>query len=350
MRQWLKVVLWVVGVLVAIPVLWVVTAVAWLERKSRPSDVIDFKPVSFEAEATGPFFYSIGNSLKYAKSIDPNARTLLAGPLRYVQVSPDNRYALATINDTLYVVAANGAGTRAIAMTGGGYEQSGPPGQRFLDSDTYAWSVDSRSVFYIMDEYAMKDSVRRYSEKGELWEYDVASGQSRRIADRFAGYSYAVTDKGDVYYVQSDGAGGAEYARRSGNDVQTVRPKDRLERTDFVALAPPGTRFRVISNARYEPDVVEALSEHKRPDRSLDIRHRDRVLFVITEGYGFKGPYHCLRAPDADFLPGGRYAVMRVRCSNHSGELLIDVETGRYRTLPEDTRVYPPVRPMSEPA
>ena len=41
------------------------------------------------------------------------------------------------------------------------------------------------------------------------------------------------------------------------------------------------------------------------------------------------------------FLPGDRYLLFNVNAGNYDGQLLIDSNSGEYKTLPKDTRVYP---------
>ena len=66
----------------------------------------------------------------------------------------------------------------------------------------------------------------------------------------------------------------------------------------------------------------------------------NRSYLAFTRGEGIKGPFYCPGLYNSLFLPGGKYFLLNAACGNYEGQLLIDSETGRYKQLPKDTRVY----------
>ena len=52
----------ILGAVVLIPIALLLALSIYWKAKFFPSEIIDFRPVSFHAEASTPFFYSIGES------------------------------------------------------------------------------------------------------------------------------------------------------------------------------------------------------------------------------------------------------------------------------------------------
>lgn len=85
MARWAKWLALRVGVVILILVALYIGLWFSFTANSKPSDIADFEPTSFQAKADAKFFYSIGNDLKYSDQIDPEAPTLLLNSSSHTQ-------------------------------------------------------------------------------------------------------------------------------------------------------------------------------------------------------------------------------------------------------------------------
>ncbi|MGC2744488.1 MAG: hypothetical protein WA672_15035 [Candidatus Angelobacter sp.] len=89
----------VAGVVIFVPLALYVALWLTFTSSEIPSNIVDFRPASFQATADTEFFYSIGNELKYSDQIDPQAPTLMRGQIKNFLVSPDNKKIAVVIMD-----------------------------------------------------------------------------------------------------------------------------------------------------------------------------------------------------------------------------------------------------------
>lgn len=340
MKELLKGMLKVAAVVVGIPVILWCAAGLFIWWKDKPSHIIDFRPVNFTERAERPFYYEVGDSLKFSDHIDLKSPTLLVGDIREVVPSPDGAHALVVANDTLHLVAANGSLRKRLLSTSSIHREPKPLGQQFIRDQDFKWSTDSRYIYFIRDEYYESRGSQLFSEKGELWEYDLASRESRKLVAPFRAFEYAVTEKGEVYFVVPNDTGYMMYMLFDDRDTRELRVQRRNEPTDFTSVAPPGTKFRTVEDTTASRKRISATLEQRRgPDGILELLANDRVVIASTRGESIKGPYNCVTG-SGTFLPGNRYTIVRTYCENHSGNVLIDTELARYRTLPSEIRVF----------
>ena len=145
----------VLGVVVLVSVLLVAGCVAGIQIATIRPEIIDFQPSSFEERADTPFFYSIGEALKYADHIATVVPTLLTGKIDEIVIAPDNKMAAVTTDGKLLIVHADATGNRLVTTVNAYDKDPKPVGKSFFRGDLIQWSKDSKYVYLIKDEYSL---------------------------------------------------------------------------------------------------------------------------------------------------------------------------------------------------
>lgn len=333
----------IVAAALLIPVAYV--AYIWHEwnSKSIPSNIADFHPTSFEAKAHARFFYSVGTDLKNSIEIDPNAQTLLNGKIKNFLVSPDSSMIAVVANGFLTIVGQRMV-IRQVVPVDTIYRGPKPVGRAFFRDDEFQWTRDSKSLYLIKDEYYVSKGSQLYSEKGELWKFEVTTGKLELVLKPFPAYNYFFGLRSGIYFSVPTETGDLQLRYFDGKrvvDIDTPQssaiPPDGLS-PDFIE-----SPFRSFSISEYETFLgwKGIGTEFDQVAHRMKLQMRDKTLIELTEGNGIKGPFYCDEMLRSVFLPGDRYFLFNASyCGNFNGQLLIDTATGGYMRLPADTRVY----------
>jgi hypothetical protein len=338
MRRIFKILLGVLG-LVAL-----VLAVAWayLEANYAQSKIADFHPANFQAKASTPLFYSIGDELKHSDELEPQAPILLKGQIKNYLVSPDGSMIAVVANGKLSVRAENAA-VREVAPVDSIYREPKPMGQSFYRDDDFQWSQDSKTLYLIRDEYYESKGSQLYSSKGELWKYDINTGKMQLVLKPFPAFNYFFgrnegvyfsipTKDGDLQLKYFDGHGVTDVDKPNASSIAPEQLSTKFAETPFFSFSLTDYQEKVLPAKGVEL-VIEGQFERLEID--------NKPFLTLKEGRGIKGGYFCSDTIRSFFLPGDRYFLFNVPyCENFNGQLLIDTQTGQYMTLPRDTRVY----------
>ena len=126
---------------------------ARVENRRRP-------PHAVSGYAAAPFFYSIGDELKFSDHIDPQASTLLRGTVNNFLVSPDNQKIAVVTGGNLIIVDRSGPSQRTItpvnsAMSAilSGEDNSKLIGQHYFRDTGFQWSRNAKSLYMMGDTY-----------------------------------------------------------------------------------------------------------------------------------------------------------------------------------------------------
>jgi hypothetical protein len=149
-KRWFQ---WLLGAVVAVPVLLFLSLWLYFRVTFRPSRIADFHPTNFRAKAGQEFFYSIGDALKYSDEINPEASTLFRGQISRFLVSPDSKRIAVVANSLLMVISIESPIIRKVAAVDSIYRDPKPIGQQFFRDDDFQWSRDSKGLYLIKDEY-----------------------------------------------------------------------------------------------------------------------------------------------------------------------------------------------------
>lgn len=329
------------GMAVLIPVaafifFWFVVA------NEKPSNIVAFAPTSFLAKADSKFFYSTANELRYSDHVDSQAPTLLRGRIMNFLVSPDGTKIAAVTNGELVIVGTESV-LRHVTAIDSIYREPKPIGQQFFRDDNFQWSKDSKSLYLIRDEFYGSIGSQLFSDKGELWKYDIASGNLQLVLKPFRAYTYFFGSNG-IYFSEPTESG----------DLQ-LRYFDGAQRTNVGDPSAGDINLKALTGGNAEKaffsfsihDYEKALRSSMNVEMKAEGNGLEKLLIKgkpfleITQGEGFKGSYGCSEMLRSLFLPGDRYFVLNVPyCGNYKGQLLIDTASGRYSTLPPDTVVF----------
>lgn len=335
-------------IVVACGILLVVAALyttAWLlfGRNNRPSNIVDFSPVSFPAKANSKFFYSIGKELKYSDQIEAEAPTVLSrGRIDEFLVSPDSKKIAVVSEGKLAVVGAY-SGIQEVTPVDSIYREPKEIGKQFFRDDEFQWSEDSKTLYLIRDEYYQSSGSQLFSDKGELWSFDTDSVSLQPVLKPFRAYTYFFAKSG-IYFSVPTGTGDLELWYFDGKRVVQAG-------ASTGATVPGGTVDGV-----FRPSVFYSFSilDYQRTlstrgvdsvvDRDTKFERlliRGKPYLELTAGQNIKGPYWCADTLRSVFLPGDQYFLFNVPyCGNYDGQLLIDTTSGKYEALPKDSVVY----------
>ncbi len=352
MAQLIKGLVAVLGVIILALLGWV--AYIWFRVPDIPSNILDFHPSAFQAKVDARFFFSIGKELKNSDSLNPYAPTLLRGDITNFLVSPDGTEIAVVANGLLTVVGRDGTLVRQVVPVDSIYREPKPIGQYFYRDDDFQWTRDSKSLYLIRDEYYESKGSQLFSDKGELWKYEVQAGRMQRALSPFPAYTYFFGRGSGIYFSAPTETGDLELRYFDGKSIRDVGVSDAREipvggLTGGVVESP----FFSFSIEDYRDAVLPEKGVVLVDDQSARLRRlviRDKPYLTLTQGDGFKGPYYCSETLRSVFLPGDRYFLFNATyCGNYNGQLLIDTETGQYERLPPDTRIYLTLTTDSDP-
>jgi hypothetical protein len=310
-----------------------------------PPTIVDFRPTDFQVKADKGFFYSISDELKYSDELNPQAPNLLRGEVRDFQVSPDNTKLAVVSNGRLLVVGPEKPSVREVAAVDSIYRDPKPIGQYFYRDQDFQWSEDSRYLYLIRDEYYDSKGSQLFSSKGELWNYDVQTGDLHLVLKPFPGYTYFFGRNGGIYLSVPTERGDLQLKYFDGHHVTDVgTPSTSSISPDQLSANSVESPFFSFSIVDYQRTViaekeVELVVDQQHGSEKLQIAKKPYLVFA--RGGGRKDAFYCADISSSVFLPGDRYFLFNASCKNYEGQLLVDTETGNYQKLPQKTRVYP---------
>jgi hypothetical protein len=332
------------AIVLLIPIAFVAYVWHYWNSKNVPSEIANFHPISFEAKADQRFFYSIGQDLRNSDEVDPHAPTLLRGEITNFLVSPDNSMIAVVANGFLTIVGQEKLIRRAVPVDSI-YTEPKPIGRSLFRDNEFQWSRDSKSLYLIKDEYYKSKGSQLFSDKGELWRFDIETGKLEIVLKPFPSENYFFGLHSGIYFSVPTETGDLQLRYFDGKrtvDIDTPQstaiPPDALS-PDFIE-----SPFRSFDITEYKQKVLGKKGikiEIDRASHRLKLRVKDKAPIELTEGHNFKGDYYCDKMLRSVFLPGDRYFLFNASyCGNFNGQLLIDSVNGSYEELPAGTRVY----------
>jgi hypothetical protein len=304
-----------------------------------PSNIVDFHPTQFHAQADASFFFSIGEKLKYSNEIDPRAVTLFRGQVDDFLVSPDRKKIAVVAKGTLLIVSADGSGVRQVVKCNSIYTEPKPIGRSFFRDEGFQWTADSKHLYLVKDEYYESKGSQLYSAKGELWRYDLENGNLQRVVRPFPAYTYFLGSKSGIYFSVPTEAGDLRLRYFDGETIKDIGNVNAWE-VPKQELGSGESAFFSFSARDHNELFSRGAGLENGQNGTQKLVLRDRSYLVFTEGQGMKGPFYCSDFHNSLFLPGGRYFLLNAECGNYEGQLLIDSETGKYEKVAKETRVY----------
>ena len=316
-----------------------------VDEENQPC-IVDYHPVNFTEKAAYKFFYSIGDELKYSDFIDPNAKTLFKGKIYDAFVSPDKSKVLIVSEGTLYLVnAQTGSAEKIIEVKSiyGDNRENKPIGEYFFRYTDIQWAQDSKSFYLIKDKY-YKTNSQLFSIYGELYNYNIETKEFKKIISPFSACSYSINSDGKrIYFRESDGKGNGHLKCFSnGKTYGTVTTENNEFSVTIDGKVYYDRPFYSLENYEYKdfylPDKKVGFVLDEMNELLLYLKCDGKTLLTIKGGYGFKG--RTFGYNPNNLLPGDSYFLFDVYNANFHGQLLINTKTGKYKTLPKDTKVY----------
>ena len=313
---------------------------AALGSKNSTSNIVDFKPTSFEAKATAKFFYSIDDELKYSDQIDPHVPTLIRGPFTNFQVSPDGSKIAVVIKKHLLIIGTDSV-IGDVGTVDSIYRGFKPVGRSFFRDEDFQWSRDSKSLYLIRDEYYHSKGSQLFSKKGELWRYDLDSLSLRLVLKPFAAHAYFFGLNSGIYYSEPTLHGDLQLKFFDGGNLANIDQSSSKSTIEFTDGSEEGLfySFSIVDYEKALPSLNVRLADH---NGLQDLLIDEKKYLSVTQGYDWLSGYDfCTRLLRSVFLPGDRFFLLNVPfCGNYKGQLLFDLESGHYQELPRNTVVF----------
>ena len=336
----------VVGMVLMIPVvLYVLTFFLTLFTHAKSTTIVDYSPAQFAAQTDTPFFYSIGHALKYGRRIESGGKTLFSGKLSSVTPSPNGRDAMVVSGGALWIVQTDGAPPKRVVDVSSIYVDPKPVGETFFRSSHLQWSSDSKHIYLIKDQYYETKGSQLFSDHGELFEYTVANGELKRVIAPFRAYQYFQVNNTGIFFSEPDVRGDLIPRLYRDGKISTVDSigTDGFNIGDkhFSYTTKP---FYTFTPHYYARDILRANGVTLRimgeKGRVGTLFVNGKKMFTIRAGHGLKGFYYGFDSLRSVLLPGKRYFLLNVHTDTFNGQLLLDVKTGQYKPLPQQTQVY----------
>lgn len=314
------------------------------QAKTTPSAIVGYAPIEFSEKATEPFFYSTGNDLRFDDHLGTNSRVIFSGPLRTVIPSPDSKWALVVSEDVLWIVGSDGSAPFRITPVED-LRMERAAGKQFFRYSEIQWARDSSHFYLIKDEAYKSRGSQLFSIHGELTKYDIATRQFRKVLAPFRAFRYFWAEGIGVFFGEANDQGDVLLKVWQGNTsavVTEISPK-RFRANDKEASF-RNVPFYSFSLNEYADGILPtkglSLELENTVPRIGHLSMKGRRIISVVEGRGLKGPYLGFQSIHSGFIPGERYFLLNVYTGSFYGQLLLDLETGQYKTLPKESRVY----------
>lgn len=343
----------IVGVVLLVPAAFCGAIWVWWSAHFVPSNIANFQPKDFQAKAVGEFFYSVGDELKFGDEISPGSPTLIHGRVGYFVVSPDKGRIAAVIGNKLVVVNRTPLLVREVAEIDSIFKEPKPVGRQFFRDFEMQWSRDSKILYLVKDQFYETKGAQLFSDKAELWAYNVDENGLSMVLKPFPAGSYFLGQKSAIYASVPTENGDLQLRCFDGKETHDIRvpygqviPVAQLNKRVREA---PFFSFDDLSGLNQMRAAKHVSTARDEASRVEWLEGGNRKYLAFTTGEGFKGSYHCDQAAQGEFLPGDRYFLFSTYCGNYEGQILLDTSTGDYQRLPKDSRVHQTLNTESYP-
>ena len=337
-------------------ILILILAIIMFPLDTVASGIIDYKPSSYIELADEPFFYSIGKTLRYGRTISESSPVLFKGlffkgDLVNVFVSPDNKKAAIVSGGKLYLAETTGNVYLLLEKVGGrSYKfQQEEAGEVFYDYNGLQWDVESRSIYIVRDKKKVPTPHSCWrSPDAALVRIDIESpNKIIEVIKDFNSLDYFFAGKDTICFNYALGNGDVLWKCSQNGNARLVISHQHGQMVLENGIVTQGRPF-----LSYRPNIYESqiwLSNYgfslKRSAGDItDFFSKSdsrKPIFKIQGGHNIKGHYvNGISQTGCKVLPGGRYALLNVWHDKFKGQLLVDGLTGKYRELPTETRVY----------
>ena len=314
--------------------------------------IIDYKPSTFVEQPTAPFFYSVGNRLRFGSVIVDEGPIVFEakpsdGGIWAVYVSPDETKAVVASGGDLYF-ALPGQPPALLArdaynVIGGRGATQGPSGKPVYDYSSLQWDASSRFIYIARGVWD-----KGYPSHSALLRIDVSDPTNvvEITSDMHAfGFFFIgsdaicfkrVVNRGDL--IVKCVVGGTEKSPKAIEERRIVM-------NDGTSVeGEPFASFRWSRGGLWLTGAGFSIRDYNGRWGFFS-NNSDEAIFQFNGGVDpLKGRYRDgIYEVNANVLPGGRYAFLELLMRNFKGgpgKILVDGFTGQYREVPKDALVY----------
>ncbi len=318
--------------------------------------IIDYAPSSFVELVDAPFFYSIGKTLRYGRTISNMSPVLFEGSFfgrdldeKAVYVSPDNKKAAFFYGKNLYLAKTTGPSVLLISnCRKNTYYNKIKVGEIYYSN--LQWDAESKFVYMVKDKkHVHTPRSCWHSPEVVLVRIDMDSPTKvYEVIKDFNSLHYFFVGNDTVCYNYALGDGSVVWKclnRGVESFVASHRDNQILLANDTIIKGKP---FESYFGNIYESEIwltnYGFCLKKINNDGLIGFYSKSdnqKPIFKIQGGYTFKGDFtDGILQCGCKVLPGGRYALLHVWHDNFKGQLLVDGQTGKYHELPAKTNVY----------
>ncbi|CAM2188447.1 conserved hypothetical protein [Paraburkholderia sacchari] len=315
------------------------------------NNIVDYRPSTFSELADTPFFFSIGNKLKYGRAIVDSAPTVFEGDFsddlrNAVYPSPNQKRAIVVIGKKLYVVEP---GKKPYLILGEADNEVGSlhgTGAQFYQHIRLQWDPSSRYILIPRDRKQPQISQQLYSADKALLRIDTDNPSAFHElvpAGQFRSASFFLINSEDVCFDFKVNANKIMWKCQSSGVTKEVSSISSEEIVFYDGTKMAGKPFASYNGNIYETEIW--LTHYGFFMRRLE----DGTVGIFRKGH-FSRPYMRLKPyenikgqeldglwqREGEVLPGGRYAFLKI----NEGAFLLDSRNGTYKQLSADVRCY----------
>jgi hypothetical protein len=270
----------------------------------------------------------------------------MRGPITNFLVSPDGNKIAVVVRKRLLLVGTDSV-LGEVAEVDSIYRRYKPIGRRFFRDGDFQWSRDSKSLFLIRDEYYHSRGSQLFSEKGELWRYDLDSRSLHPMLKPFVAHSYFFGLNSGIYYSEPTDRGYLQLKFFNGRDSTNIGKPNSNDIRELADGSDEGP-FYSFSINDYEKALPSLNVRVVYRDGLESLLINDKRYLSVTQGKGWDGYYYCTEFLRSVFLPGDRFFLLNVpSCGNYKGQLLFELESARYHELSPNTVVFSTLNTMT---
>jgi hypothetical protein len=359
----------VVGVIGVVGLGSCVYLMSRLTGGSRLAELLDYHPVALEIRARGPVYYTTGQGLSFGAegTVDVRKTPVWTGPVDGTWVSPDSNHVVVLSGSVLYLLTARGEARATLKPAGRLFIDPIGAERPFWNASSVQWAADSRSFLILQYGGNAVGPVslhrQRVDEKEPRKLLDISHPPRAYLSDdslfvspdgRFAYYTLAASSTDYAIY-RYDAATGTESVLRDvahGPETPEAHPVDGT--AGFVSLPPSALADRDDQDVGWSwarsQDLTSQLVLARwldGPYCSLFLHQRGELKLILRSRKGalpMSGSSTCgIQLDDSYYLPGNRYALVRVDTKQLRGVLVVDLQEGRYGPGPPGLDVFFPV-------
>jgi len=319
---------------------------------SKADNFVDYKPSAFAEQADAPFFFSLGDKLKYGTSISESAPTLLeadfSNPLKTsVYPSPDQTKAIVVVGDKVYLVVPGNQPRLILRDADNEVGSNHAIGDTFYRHYRLQWSSTSRYVLIPRDRKQASVASQFFSNDQALVRIDTLHHDDLQEiiipSGMFRSSSYFLVNDETVCFNFEVNENTIPWRCKINGNTEEIRSI-----SDNKIILVDAREIRGKPFASYHSNIKEtelwlthcSFFMAKRHDESIGFFRRDRPndpYFVVNSFYNFKGNLlDGLLQEGAAVLPGGRFVFLKF----YDKTILLDSRDRRYKALPFNAHCY----------